>query len=668
MTITVGPNGLILPDGKNLPLISGSVQYWRLERELWPAILDSVVELGFHLIETYVPWGVHEVSPGMYDFGQIVPARDLGAFLRLCAERDIYVLLRPGPNQIAELTWYGFPERILFDPEIQARTRAGTPALYDFFIKPAPAPSYACEKLYDEFAPYLDAVFEVVRPYLNPHGPVIGFQVDNELSYFFRLAMFDLDYAPAAVALYRRYLAERYGDIAELNQAYGTHHSSYAEVDPPTAFHATSLAELPYYLDWARFKEYYLLYPIQRLAAMLHERGDGFITTHNYPGLVGPFPTVPYSSPYQLHAAEQTIDVCGIDSYPTKEMYASLKSQVLQVAAASRLPYIAEFGSGVWSWIRPLLPDDEEFSTLTALMHGTKGINFYMLVERDRWTGSPIMRDNRLRPGYADLFRRFNAFLSRTGALTYERQAPVLLLANRDYERLAGVSALFTPPSRQYLFFMQPEIYLNEECLGFRRPIALEHHHWWRDWQGLLNASHCEYDASDTELPLARLSRYSLVVTPSFDFLSREVQAKLISYVEGGGRLVVGPDLPYLDENMQPYSLLADQLRDVGQGSLAANVHLLPDLPSLDSWRDLLAGWDLKPLMSPDCDAVDVVVHRRGNDRLVYVANPTAQSHAVDLSVSLGPVLRDLWTDEILPAAAISLPPYCVRVLETENQ
>lgn len=665
--IHIERGGLGLSNGTRLPLISGSVHYWRLNPELWSSILDSIVEMGFRCVETYVPWSVHEVVRGRFDWGERDLAKNLNAFLSLCESKGLYVFLRPGPNIIAELTGYGFPQRILFDSEIQARTRHGAVALYDFPIQPAPIPCYACDKLYDEFALYLDALFEVIGPHFYPRGRVLALQADNELCYFFRLAMFDLDYAPASLALYRRYLAGRYRDIAELNRVYKARFRTFDQVTPPTEFRATRAADLPYYLDWARYKEYYLLYGLQRVAAMFRERGaDDLLIYHNYPGLVAPLPTTLYNSPYHLSQAETMLDLCGVDSYPTKEMYDQVKSQAQYLVGTSRFPFVPEFGSGAWPWIRPPLLEDEEFTTLALLMHGVKAINLYMLVERDRWLGSPLTRAGCRRAEYFDFYRRFNDLVGKTDLLHLHKVAPIVLLANRDYARLAGVSAVFTPPSRQFLSFTDPQLYLSEERWDLYHAIALEDHRWWRAWNDALTQAGCTFDLSDSDLPLERLSRYNAAVVSSFDWMSRDVQEKLVAYARTGGRLILGPDVPYLDETMQRCSILGEQIsqQDTIAQVGAGTILLLFEVPSWVNLPGLFRQLGIAPRVQVSDPDIDVTIHENDSRCLIYVANPTNTARTVSLSLKGTSRLKDLWTDDEMTASAVFLPPYTVRILE----
>ena len=79
-------------------LLSGEVHFWRLDPEVWPAVLDRVVELGLNIVSTYVCWQFHELGRGEFDFdGSTNPRRNLLAFLDLAVSRDLWVVLRPGP-------------------------------------------------------------------------------------------------------------------------------------------------------------------------------------------------------------------------------------------------------------------------------------------------------------------------------------------------------------------------------------------------------------------------------------------------------------------------------------------------------------------------------------------------------------------------------------------
>ena len=113
--IEVRRDGIHL-DGKVVPLYSGSMHYWRVERKYWQPILAKAKEAGFRTICTYTPWSVHELSNGKFDFGEKDERKDVGAFIQNCKDAGLYVLLRPGPHINAELTFFGVSGKSALGP------------------------------------------------------------------------------------------------------------------------------------------------------------------------------------------------------------------------------------------------------------------------------------------------------------------------------------------------------------------------------------------------------------------------------------------------------------------------------------------------------------------------------------------------------------------------
>src|SRR5579871_3199207 len=127
--VRIHPHGLDLGGGETLPLWAGSMHYWRHPRGAWRAGLRAMRAMGLRLVDTYVPWGVHERSPGEFDFGSVDARLDVAAFLELAHEEGLRCVVRPGPHINAELTFFGVPERVVWDPECQARTPLGNPVM-----------------------------------------------------------------------------------------------------------------------------------------------------------------------------------------------------------------------------------------------------------------------------------------------------------------------------------------------------------------------------------------------------------------------------------------------------------------------------------------------------------------------------------------------------------
>jgi hypothetical protein len=106
-------------DDRRLWLSSGSIHYFRVPRQLWRDRVLKAKRAGLNCIDTYVPWNYHEMQEGRWDFSG---EKDVGAFVRLCGEMGMYVILRPGPYICAEWDFGGLPAWLSAKSGIAYRT------------------------------------------------------------------------------------------------------------------------------------------------------------------------------------------------------------------------------------------------------------------------------------------------------------------------------------------------------------------------------------------------------------------------------------------------------------------------------------------------------------------------------------------------------------------
>jgi beta-galactosidase len=656
-------------NGAAVPVYSGAVHYWRLERSTWPLILDQVRALGFNMIETYIPWSIHETAPGRYDWGQSDERKDLEAFMRSCEERGLWLIVRPGPLINAELTDFGFPEWVLLDPAVQARTAVGSLHLDAAFglhpPRPFPVPSYASAAFYQAVGQWFDAVCPIVARHLAPGGCVVAVQSDNETCYLFHEQTYATDYSDASLDLYRDFLAQRYGSLAALNAAHGSQYAGFAEVQPPRDCEVRARADVSRHLDWVTYKEYQIRWSVARIAGMLRERGLGSVPIfHDV--------AYQYRTPLDIAAmeAEPAIDWVGMNLYRNKEDYRGAIQRMRYLSGATRLPFVPEFGSGIWSH-HPATPTpgDQEFITLGALMYGLKAFSFYMLVERERWQGSPIKRDGALRPDYAPFYQQLLSFLHRYRFWQFERQRRVLVLLNYDLGRYAAMASTLNYAHAD-LYGLPPELFEVDLDLGLRcQPLveAKENvagswlHHVTRE----LERRCVDYDLADTHLNCERLSRYALVCLSAGDFMDADDQRRLLQYVEAGGALLVGPEMPYLDPSLRPSSVLGQYLAAPGTASIGQGRLIWSQPPDLPHALDSLAP---RPEYRCVPSGVDVAVHRSDGCTLIFVANPTAAPVETRLVFDGSRTLRSAWgAPETLAgdgAVTLRLPAYTVQIWE----
>ena len=680
--ISIGHGGITVGDAR-LHLVSGSVHYWRLDRDLWPRILDRVADMGFRIVQSYIPWSVHEMRPGSFDFGRYDPRKDVGAFIDLLAERGMYFLARPGPHINAEITYFGYPKRLFEDRDLWSVSGTGAPVVITAPPRFFPALSYAHDRLYEEFGVYLDALCPILAERQHPDGALIGIQPDNEMSLFFRTGAYDHDYSPAARARYAAFLKEKYEDPAALSETYGKAYEHFDQVPLPVRFDAEDRGDIPYYLDWIEFKERSLLDPLFRIAAQFRQRGlTRLLTFHN-------FPPGRCDAPFNIGQAERELDVVGIDCYLQKRRAGELRQQMLRVAGRSRLPFVPEFGAGCYPWWPPLDLEDHVFTTLYSLMHGIRAFNFYMIVDRERWYGSPVKRNGEVEARTFGFFRRFNELLSRTDLPAMERVVQAGVVRGRDYDRLEKAASLFSPvPPLVIETHLDAEAMCDEGMLGLSRCVQIEHDRQINAWRALLDEAGVPYDLPDTDADPAVLARYRLLFAPTFEFASRAMQEVLIDYARGGGTLVVGPDIPEMDERMREAGVLGDHTKmpagkllsepvcvwfECGRGRIVLLAQPLPAGPSEKApWSaglaaELIRMAGVETPFVPTDRAVQTTLFREDGRRILFVANPTADRRVADLPAEGASRLVDLWTDQRFEASGriqLELAPYTVRILE----
>jgi beta-galactosidase len=108
-----------LLDGKPFQIISGEMHPARIPREYWRHRIRMAKAMGCNTIAVYLFWNYHESAPGIWDFR--TGNHDIAAFIRICKEEKMWVLLRPGPYVCAEWDWGGLPFYLLKVPDIKVR-------------------------------------------------------------------------------------------------------------------------------------------------------------------------------------------------------------------------------------------------------------------------------------------------------------------------------------------------------------------------------------------------------------------------------------------------------------------------------------------------------------------------------------------------------------------
>jgi beta-galactosidase len=290
-------------------------------------------------------------------------------------------------------------------------------------------------------------------------------------------------------------------------------------------------------------------------------------------------------------------------------------------------------------------------------MHGIRAINYYMLVERERWLGSPIGRRGDLRPE-AQFYRRLLEFVERSRWTELTRRTDVLLLHERDYERQAFAARAVSPP-----FFLFPPLLGPFSGLALKEILdeSQKTPHAYRAFHdgayAALVDDHQAFALGDSESSLDWLQRYRAVICPSFDYMSKGTQEKLAAFARGGGLLIVGPELPAHDEAQRSCGVLAGQLEHLHVARTPAEI------------AELLRGAGVAPPWNIDNPLLDLALHERGGQAVLFVANRSDDRQAGTLTLPGIERLHGLWQDGELAAGAdgfqFALAPREIQVWST---
>ena len=622
-----------------VPVYSGALHYWRVDPDRWERALGTLAAQGLTVVESYVPWRVHEPRRGAWEWRG---AANLGRFLELARTAGLAVLLRPGPAVNAELTSFGMPEHVLAEPDVQAITARGTPVWLPSPPRAWPVPSYASTAFREHVTRWYRAVADVIGPHLAPDGPVVALGVDNEARGFFRMGAFDHDYHPDALAWWRE-------------------DSGHAEA--PREWHPDDVARCA---AWVRWKERYLARALGAFGRVMDDAGlEGIARFHNVPGSE------------LVHADVRAMQAAiggpvGLDAYTRRGAFVDLARHAAALAGMATVPIAFEVGVGYAPWFPPLSawnrgardPTRERDQLVRLLAGGVRGFNLFMAVERERFYGAAVSAKGVLEPHAAWIAPLVTA-LAEVDWPALRCARPVALVATRADERFGLATCLLDP--------ITP---LASEALGLGPGGAAElgtdagavlARRWRATVIAALDRARVAYAIVDEGASAAELSAYRVVICPTVERVDRALWAELAAVTS---TVIIGPGKPARDELDRPLAtagprrtgkLQADALEsDAGLAALAADLAELAG-PADPAWR--LEG-------APSARSV-AYADARGDVRVVIVTNDRPEPVMVELVVEAAietaiETLRDPFDGTLMVSGgrvALRLPAHGARLL-----
>ncbi|MFC4543222.1 beta-galactosidase [Halosolutus amylolyticus] len=356
----------------------------------------------------------------------------------------------------------------------------------------------------------------------DPH--VAGWQTDNEFGCHRTVRCYCDDCADA----FRAWLAEKYGSIEALNEAWGNafwsqRYTAFEEVDPPgptpAEHHPSRL------LDYARFSSDSVVDYNRLHVDLLRERNPDWFVTHNF---MGRFPTL------DAYAVSEDLDLVSWDSYPTgfvqdrlegeptpDQLRAGDPDQVgmdhdLYRSALGRPFWVMEQQPGDVNW-PPHCPQPGEGAMRLwahhATGHGADAVLYFRwrrcLEGQEQYHAGLRNGDGSPDRGYHDAAQAAEE-LATIGDVDHV-DAPVALLF--DYDDLWALDEQPHAPDFDYWSLLEA-------------------------FYGALRARGVQVDVVH---PSADLAGYDAVVAPALHLVTADLADRLTAYVEAGGELLLGP-------------------------------------------------------------------------------------------------------------------------------
>jgi beta-galactosidase len=585
--------------GQRIFLVSGELHYFRVPHTGWRDRLEKLKAAGGNCVATYVPWLLHEPAEEQFDFNggpeSHSPQLDFERFLDLCAEVGLWAVVRPGPYQYSELLHGGLPDWLLKGyPEILARRLDGALINRELSI------SY----LHPTFLEKTRRWYEAVVPRLAARqvgrgGAVAAVQIDNELMGIHEW-FGGWDYHPESMGVGREagrwagFLQARYGSLAALNAAWETQFGAWAEALPVETAPQAKLSEVRRLKDYNDFYFSVAAEFIALLGGWLCELGIEVPLIHNSggPGMNAYFEeTLRRMGPGFLLGSDHYYNL-GLDwgdgTHPTPKYASKVFYSLEMLRHFGKPPAVLEMPGGSAMDFPPITAHDIECAYLTNLAYGMKGYNIYVFAGGANPPGAAD-------PSVGMSVYDYGAGISPTGELRelYHVQ-----------KKVAGF--IHTHP------WLTTARRLADCRLGLVREYARSSHYaqvshpgglpvsnyaaWTLMRKGLMMTAFCA-SLSPEMADLSADGWVDEVSTPLMvavgTSLEAAIQKRLVNFVENGGKLLLVPCLPSLDENFRPCTRLAEYLNTprVG-GELQRPLEAAPVL--YDACTGGPIGWEVR--------------------------------------------------------------------------
>ncbi|TFV96887.1 beta-galactosidase [Leifsonia flava] len=485
--------------------------------EIWPDDVARMSEAGVTMVSLGIfSWSRLQPAEGEFDFGWL--------------DRVIELLHAGGiAVDLATATASPPPWAMAAYPEMLPRTADGV------VLGPGSRQAYApSSPVYRRLAAEL--VTRLAERY-GRHPAVVLWHVNNEYG-----CHVHADYSDAARDAFRRWLAERYGDVGQLNAAWGTdfwsqRYGSFDQILPPrTAPYSLNPGQL---LDFHRFTSDMLLECYLMERDIIRAAGATQPITTNF---MGPFKPVNY--PQWAQHLDVITDDCYPDPNDQESFRAAAFARDLMRSLKPEVPWLLmEQATSALNWRpsnAPKAPGQMAALSMQAVARGADGIMFFQW--RQSRAGAEKFHSAMLPQAGTD---------TRTWREVVALGAELAALARLAAQPAAGGGLPAGSRDARVALVLDWENWWAIENPD--HPVVLDHLAHVQTWYAAAHRQHVQVDIVQ---PTSDLTGYRVVIAPQLYLLAASGAANLTDFVARGGHLLVTAFSDVVDE--------CDRFRDGG--------------------------------------------------------------------------------------------------------
>jgi beta-galactosidase len=557
-------------NGKPTLIIAGEIHYFRLAPNTWEDRILKLKAAGANTVSTYVPWLCHEPEAGKFDFGEINSWYDLESFIQLCEKNGMYFIVRPGPFIMAEMKNEGLPYW-LYD-----RYPEAIPVGWKGRKSPTATLDYLSPGYLESVQRWYGKIGSIVKSHLiSQGGNIIAVQLDNEVGMLSWVSNTP-DFTNHFCAGFKQWLQRTYDDKGLISR-YGfspEKMQGLTWMTNPAEKYANALRLDVSQYSRQRYAQYIaILREYAQLAGMTQV--PFIVNVHGTGG--GRGYTFPIGISQLTDAFTQGTDIIPgtdiyfgdlkvsnfSDLYLINEFMKAVKKDGQSLGSMEFNCGDGDFGDNLGERLSVSAAD---LKARLCVAQDNKFLNYYLFAGGSNPELANPVHDGNDRIAITGEKHGFAAPVSPNGKLNYTLQrtaesiqtmqavAPQLAVAQEEYD---GVS--FGYISDYYVTeFCPPNSHASREMI--------ENITRYRDGDGWNLAAkslllmNYRFNAIDLRRQVIAPKENPALVLSLAEYLSRDLQEKLVKYLHDGGKLFIFGMLPRYDELGHSCTVLIDAM------------------------------------------------------------------------------------------------------------